>query len=88
MSRIAGDSLETKIAVNDLLAYIDEWNLESQVRRHTAQSTHSRKIKLGRFLWFIEYKKFDSIGPSELMQSSTSCALPARAHCLSLAHVA
>lgn len=69
MRRTAGDSRKTEqqgIPVPDLKNYLDDWNLEAQLHKHTPQSVQSRKARIGKFFWFLEHKGISEVGAPEL----------------------
>lgn len=71
MKRTAGDSgkkAQQGIRVQDLTNYLDDWNLESQLRKHTAQSVQSRKARISKFFWFLEHKGIEEVGTTQLKQ--------------------
>jgi len=77
MVRRAGDSSkshEAKISLADLRDYVEDWNLEGQLRQHTSQSVVSRQAKLAKFFWFLQYKNIQAVGTTELKQFLLYCA--------------
>lgn len=69
-----GKPRDVRIAVTALKDYVEDWNLESQIRQHTAQSLNWRKDRLGKFFWFLEQRNCQSVGVAELREFFLYCA--------------
>lgn len=66
MRQTAGDSLHSKIPVQDLREYLEDWNFESRLRQHTAQSFRSRQARISKFFWFLQHRDIKAVGLEEL----------------------
>ncbi len=73
-SKRGNKSSEVRLSVSELKDYLEDWNLESQLRQHTPQSILSRKDRIGKFFWFLEHKNFQSVGVAELRAFFLYCA--------------
>jgi site-specific recombinase XerD len=62
-----GDSTR-KVPVSDLHQYLQDWFTDARIKGHTLQSTKSRKARIGKFFWFLQYKGYTEVGTSELKE--------------------
>ena len=65
---------DVHLSVEELKAYLNDWNVETQLRQHTPQSVHSRHDRMGKFLWFLDHKSITQVGIAELRAFFLYCA--------------
>ena len=80
MAQTAGDSPKTqvgseelKISIQDLVQYLEDWNLDSHLQLHTSQGQRSRKQRIEKFFWFLQYRGIVEVGKTEIKEFFRYC---------------
>jgi integrase/recombinase XerC/integrase/recombinase XerD len=73
MRRTAGESPNSKIGqsdaqitVSELREYVKDWFIDATINGHTAQSIKSRRARIEKFFWFLDYRSYTTVGTAEL----------------------